>query len=186
MSITLPAGFTITNNEPGDDRCVTANSGSRYAISVNNAYNGMIVYQVDTEVVWVLKDKTNIGNVNGWSQVGAGGGGSGVRQFDGLITTNANPINITTLLNADLVTPNITSNATGIYTLEFGGSPLLVDKTHVQINAGAIPNAGVPVSVHWEFDSILPDRIINFYTYGDKSLADNLLEKASISVKVYP
>ena len=73
MSITLPAGFTITNNEPGDDRCVTANQTSRYAISVNNAYNGMVVYQVDTQVLWVLYDKTNISNSNGWSQVGGGG-----------------------------------------------------------------------------------------------------------------
>jgi hypothetical protein len=73
MAITTPSGFKITSTEPVDSRQTVADQTSRYTISPFNAYNGMIVYQQDTQVLWVLIDITNIGNSNGWSQVGGGG-----------------------------------------------------------------------------------------------------------------
>jgi hypothetical protein len=73
MAINVIQGYNPSTTEPIDSRQLVANQATRYTITTFNAYNGLIVYQEDTKVLWVLNDITNIGNSNGWSQVGGGG-----------------------------------------------------------------------------------------------------------------
>ena len=48
MAIILPGGFNITNNEPSDARFSVANTAARYALSSANVYEGLTVYEQDT------------------------------------------------------------------------------------------------------------------------------------------
>jgi len=54
MAITLPSGFNITNNEPGDGRVVVANQSARLGFSAANVYKGMLVFQQDTQELYTL------------------------------------------------------------------------------------------------------------------------------------
>ena len=77
MAITLPAGFRITNTEPVDSRTTVADQAARLAFSSANVYNGLLVFQRDTNELYVLKD-TGSWNLNtGWELVGSGSGGGG-------------------------------------------------------------------------------------------------------------
>jgi hypothetical protein len=49
MAITLPSGFRITNNEPGDSRVAVTNQAARLAFSAANVYKGLLVFQQDTQ-----------------------------------------------------------------------------------------------------------------------------------------
>jgi hypothetical protein len=69
MAIILPGGFNITNNEPVDARISLADQSARYALSSANVYEGLQVYQKDTNQIWVLIDTTNVGNSNGWLEL---------------------------------------------------------------------------------------------------------------------
>jgi hypothetical protein len=69
MAIILPGGFNITNSDPVDARFSLADQTARYALSAANIYEGLLVYQRDTNTIWVLKDTSNVGNVNGWEEV---------------------------------------------------------------------------------------------------------------------
>ena len=69
MAIILPGGFNITNSEPVDARISLADQSARYALSSANVYEGLQVYQKDTNQIWVLIDTTNVGNSNGWLEL---------------------------------------------------------------------------------------------------------------------
>ena len=82
MAITLPAGFRITNTEPVDSRTTVADQAARLAFSSANVYNGLLVFQRDTNELYVLKD-TGSWNLNsGWELVGSGSGGGTDVTFD--------------------------------------------------------------------------------------------------------
>jgi hypothetical protein len=72
MAIILPSGFNILNNEPVDARITLADETTRYALSSANVYEGLIVFQQDSNTIWVLTDTSNVGNSNGWSQLQIG------------------------------------------------------------------------------------------------------------------
>ena len=77
MAIILPGGFNITNNEPADARFSVANRAARYALSSANIYEGLTVYEQDTNRYYVLIDTSNVGNVNGWKEISTGNSLSG-------------------------------------------------------------------------------------------------------------
>ena len=72
MAIILPSGFNILNNEPVDARITLADETTRYALSSANVYEGLIVFQQDSNTIWVLTDTSNVGNSNGWTQLQIG------------------------------------------------------------------------------------------------------------------
>jgi hypothetical protein len=72
MAIILPSGFNITNSDPVDARFSLANQAARYALSAANIYKGLVVFQQDDSTLFVLTDTTNVGNVNGWTQIQIG------------------------------------------------------------------------------------------------------------------
>lgn len=70
MAIILPGGFQITNNEPVDSRFSVANSAARLGFSSANVYEGLTVYQQDTNKYYILVDTANWNNESGWQEVG--------------------------------------------------------------------------------------------------------------------
>ncbi len=76
MAITLPSGFKITSTDPIDSRVTVADQSARLSFSEVNVYNGLVVYQRDTEELYVLNDTGSWNVSSGWSLVGSGGSGS--------------------------------------------------------------------------------------------------------------
>ncbi len=72
MAIILPGGFNITNNEPADARFSVADRDARYALSSANIYEGLTVYEQDTNRYYVLIDTSNVGNAAGWKEISTG------------------------------------------------------------------------------------------------------------------
>jgi hypothetical protein len=189
MAINIIQGFNPSTTEPIDSRQLVANSASRFDIATFNAYEGMIVYQQDTKVLWVLTDIAAISGSGGWSPVGSGSTApaAGYDQFDGLITTEENKLGIINLYDPEGWNPIITSGSTGTYLIDFRSPVLRQNLTHVQISAGISPTApGADVIVAWAFDYAGdPRQYINLYTFQNKALKDYLLLNTSITVKVY-
>ena len=76
MPIVLPSGFQITSQEPIDSRITKANQAERLALSEFNVFPGLIVYQQDTQKLYVLNDTGSVGSNAGWSEISGSGGGS--------------------------------------------------------------------------------------------------------------
>jgi hypothetical protein len=69
MAIVLPGGFLITNNEPADARISVANQAARLGFSINNVYPGLVVYQQDTQELYVLTDASNPSQLSSWTTI---------------------------------------------------------------------------------------------------------------------
>jgi len=85
MAVTFPEGFLINAADPIDSRAVVSSSGERFNhIDPAVLFNGLIVYQQTGSAygpngeVYVLVDKSNVGNDNGWAQVDISLSGSGL------------------------------------------------------------------------------------------------------------
>ena len=74
MPIVLPAGFQITNNEPVDSRMTVADQAARLNFSAVNVFNGLIVFQRDTNELYVLTDTGSYNLNSGWKLIGSGSG----------------------------------------------------------------------------------------------------------------
>jgi hypothetical protein len=77
MAITLPSGFRITNNEPGDSRVAVANQAARLGFSAANVYKGLLVFQQDTQELYVLLNESSPTDNLSWAKVFTGTGTSG-------------------------------------------------------------------------------------------------------------
>ena len=78
MSITsIPVSFNLKVNStaPLDAKFLVADANERFFFAPGLAYEGLLVYQQDTSELYVLEDKSNIGNSNGWRKIEAGDGG---------------------------------------------------------------------------------------------------------------
>jgi len=73
MAIILPGGFNITNVDPIDARFTVTNQAARYALAPANIYPGLLVYQQDVRLTFLLVDTTNVANANGWMTMLTGG-----------------------------------------------------------------------------------------------------------------
>ena len=73
MAIILPSGFNITNVDPIDARFTVANEAARYALPVANVYAGLLVYQQDVRLTFLLVDISNVTNASGWMTMLTGG-----------------------------------------------------------------------------------------------------------------
>ena len=76
MAITTIQGFNPSTTEPIDSRTVVADSASRFGIPSYNAYEGLLVFQKDTNELYSLIDTGSISSNAGWTLVGAGAGGT--------------------------------------------------------------------------------------------------------------
>lgn len=75
MAIILPSGFNITNSDPVDSRLSVANQAARLGFSAANVYEGLVVYQQDTNQLYMLTDTGSYNSTIGWTLVGTGAGG---------------------------------------------------------------------------------------------------------------
>ena len=73
MAITFSDGFDITNNEPIDARFTVSNQTERLGFSPVNVYEGLIVYQEDTNKLYMLTDTSLLSSTSGWTEIGIGG-----------------------------------------------------------------------------------------------------------------
>lgn len=71
MAIILPSGFQITNVDPVDSRFSVPNSSSRLGFSAANVYEGLTVYQQDTNKYYILVDTGSYNLDAGWQEVGS-------------------------------------------------------------------------------------------------------------------
>ena len=69
MAITLPGGFSITNNEPADARIAVATSASRLTLSTANVYEGLLSFEQSTDQLFVLKDATAPSSTGSWEVI---------------------------------------------------------------------------------------------------------------------
>ncbi len=91
MAIILPGGFQITNNEAVDSRISVADQSARLGFSAANVYEGLLVYQQDTDEIYVLTNASDPTDNNNWKKIypvasmTGSFSGSFTGSFDGLI-----------------------------------------------------------------------------------------------------
>jgi hypothetical protein len=76
MAIILPGGFNISNNDPVDARISVADQTARLSFSVANVYEGLVVFQRDTNQLYVLTDSVNPETNSSWSLISSAISGS--------------------------------------------------------------------------------------------------------------
>jgi hypothetical protein len=76
MAIILPGGFQITNNEAVDSRISVADQTARLGFSAANVYEGLLVYQQDTNEIYVLTNASDPASDSSWEIVYAVSGSS--------------------------------------------------------------------------------------------------------------
>ena len=125
MAIILPSGFNITNVDPIDSRLTVANQAARLAFSAANVYEGLVVYQVDTNDLYVLTDAANNTLAVSWQLVGGGGSAPVVTSVTGTttITLAAAGTNYVYLASGTFTINLPTAvNNTSIYTIKNTGT----------------------------------------------------------------
>lgn len=140
MAITLPSGFNITNNEPGDSRVVVANQSARLGFSAANVYKGMLVFQQDTQELYVLIDNTGPSINANWIKLVTAdtvnqysGSFSGSFQGDGAGLTNLPASSIVglnlTQISDSQVSASVSSTGTSFTVVSASVDLLTVDST---------------------------------------------------------
>lgn len=102
MAIILPGGFNITNNEPADARFSVSSSIARYGISSANIYEGLTVYERDTNRYYVLVDTSNVANASGWREISTG------NEFSGSSVIGSDLLNIHSITGSVGITGSLT------------------------------------------------------------------------------
>jgi hypothetical protein len=97
MAIILPSGFQITNSDPVDSRISVANASARLGFSAANVYEGLIVYQRDTNETYVLIDTSLYNSSSGWQLLG-----SGTVVTGSFAVTGSNTFNGSQIINGNL------------------------------------------------------------------------------------
>tara|TARA_R100000951_G_C2624791_1_gene175648 strand:+ start:772 stop:1299 length:528 start_codon:yes stop_codon:yes gene_type:complete len=88
MPYTLPQGFQIGNTDPIDSRITVANAAARKGFSTANVFEGLIVYQQDTDELYVLTDPANVSQDSAWNEIGSGGGTNIINPGDNRVLTS--------------------------------------------------------------------------------------------------
>lgn len=106
MPIVLPAGFQITSTDPIDSRMTVADQAARLGFSQYNVFDGLIVFQRDTEELYVLTNTASYNLNSGWKLIGSGSGGT---TDTGSLMTTASAVNNTiTFTKGDATTFDVT------------------------------------------------------------------------------
>ena len=99
MPIVLPSGFQITSTDPIDSRITVASQTERLGFSEYNVYNGLLVFQRDTNELYVLTDTGSHTSNIGWQLVGSGS--SATVDTGSLMTTASAVNNVITFTKGD-------------------------------------------------------------------------------------
>jgi len=158
MAITLPSGFRITNNEPGDSRVVVANQSARLGFSAANVYKGMLVFQQDTQELYTLINNASPSVNSSWIKLVTAettnqysGSFSGSFQGDGsglvIPAGSITGLNLSRTATGS-VTASVNIGATS-FTVESGSSTLMTVNSDGRIAVSKSINAGVPNLNPW-------------------------------------
>ena len=66
----LKGNLTVNTPKPLDERSIVQNVTELLTIDSTYAYNGMPVISIDEAAIYILLDKTNISNLDGWKKIG--------------------------------------------------------------------------------------------------------------------
>jgi hypothetical protein len=99
MPIVLPSGFQITSTDPIDSRMTVASQAERLGFSEYNVFNGLLVFQRDTNELYVLTDTGSHTSNTGWQLVGSGS--SSTVDTGSLMTTASAVSNVITFTKGD-------------------------------------------------------------------------------------
>ena len=66
----LKGNLAVNTPKPLDERSIVQNATELLTIDSNYAYNGMLVVSIDEAAIYILLNKTNISNLNGWKKIG--------------------------------------------------------------------------------------------------------------------
>ena len=69
MAISVQSGFQIGNIDPIDARFVVADQTARLGFASDNVYEGLVVYQKDTDKLYVLVDASDNTVNSNWSEI---------------------------------------------------------------------------------------------------------------------
>ena len=78
MAISVPSNFEVLTDLPLDDRYIVADESGRNAIDSGVRYDGLVVYQQDTDAQWQLQNGTTNSH---WVELG--GAFTGNETLDG-------------------------------------------------------------------------------------------------------
>ena len=128
MAIILPSGFNITNVDPIDARFTVANQTALLGFSAANVYEGLVVYQRDTNELYVLTDTGSYSSISGWTLVGSGGS-SGTSTFiaTGSVTASVDVTGDIFIIRSGSYNP-FTVSSTGLTTISGSATNLFLIK----------------------------------------------------------
>lgn len=66
----LKGNLAVNTPKPLDERSIVQNATELLTIDSTYAYNGMPVVSIDEAAIYILLDKTNISNLDGWKKIG--------------------------------------------------------------------------------------------------------------------
>jgi hypothetical protein len=142
MAIILPSGFNITNVDPIDARFSVSNQAARLGFSAANVYEGLVVYQQDTNELYVLTD-TGSYNLNaGWTLVGAGAGGTFIAT--GSVTASVDVSGDIFIIRSASYSP-FTVSGTGLTTISGSATNLFLIKNASNQAVLTVSQSGVVI-----------------------------------------
>ena len=158
MPIVLPSGFQITSTDPIDSRITVADQTERLGFSEYNVYNGLLVFQRDTNELYVLTDTGSHTSNTGWQLIGSGS--SATVDTGSLMTTASSALNVITFTKG-----NGSTFAVTIDTGSGGGSiPTGTVSSSAQITNLGFINETITSSMSVASASVADVAVIATYT----------------------
>jgi hypothetical protein len=142
MAITLPSGFNITNNEPGDGRVIVANQSARLGFSAANVYKGMLVFQQDTQELYTLIDNASPTVNSSWVKLVTAGT---TNQYSGSFSGSfqGNGAGLTNLPASSIVGLNLTQIADSQVSASVSATGTSFTITSASVNLLTVNNQGL-------------------------------------------
>ena len=142
MAIILPSGFNITNVDPIDARFSVSNQTARLGFSAANVYEGLVVYQQDTNELYVLTNTGSYNSTGGWTLVGSGAGSTFMAT--GSVTASVDVTGDIFIIRSASYNPFTVSN-TGLTTISGSATNLFLIKNASNQAVLTVSQSGVVI-----------------------------------------
>ena len=142
MAIILPSGFNITNVDPIDARFSVSNQTARLGFSAANVYEGLVVYQQDTNELYVLTNTGSYNSNGGWTLVGSGAGSTFMAT--GSVTASVDVTGDIFIIRSASYNPFTVSN-TGLTTISGSATNLFLIKNASNQAVLTVSQSGVVI-----------------------------------------
>ena len=142
MAIILPSGFNITNVDPIDARFSVSDQTARLGFSAANVYEGLVVYQQDTNELYVLTNTGSYNSTGGWTLVGSGAGSTFMAT--GSVTASVDVTGDIFIIRSASYNPFTVSN-TGLTTISGSATNLFLIKNASNQAVLTVSQSGVVI-----------------------------------------